>query len=101
MALRYQGRKLLRRLTKNQGPKTKIMIEIKKGIKMPKSRFQNKQRKYPWGEMEVGDCFDTGIRKNTGASYTTAGEKWALKHGRKMKFASRMVNGTIWIWRIK
>lgn len=71
-------------------------IKVMKGVPMPHSRGAGE--KYPWRDMEVGDCFDFPpvIKRNhAGTAATIAGKRT----GRK--FATRKLpDGTIRCWRV-
>lgn len=74
------------------------MIEIEKGIEMPNTK--GRKRKYPFGDMEVGDSFKypDGKAKN---SIVGGANAWAKRLGNNYRFAVRTIDGKFRLWRIK
>lgn len=71
------------------------MFEIEKFIPIPAGYCM--ARKYPFGEMEVGDSVLFSVDEMKRArSYS---HSFGLRHGRK--FTTRKVDGGMMIWRIK
>lgn len=70
-----------------------MKIEIKKGIPIPV-----KKEKYPFRDMEIGDCFEFPKEKYN--TINSACQFYAKKHN--VKFTVRNIDGNIiGVWRIK
>ena len=75
------------------------MVEIKRNLTVPLF-IKNKvrQTKYPWADLEVGDCFDipTGTKRdNVAASISAANTKYKPKKFRR----ENLPDGSFRIWR--
>lgn len=75
------------------------MTEIKKNIPMPPFiKKGERQLKYPWREIEVGDCFDMPAdQKNQTAAVGMANSAHSPKKFRRQK----LEDGTSRIWRVE
>lgn len=82
------------------------MFEVKKDVPLTPS---SRSLKYPFHEMEVGDCFD--VPRNMGRtlgkttvqnSVTSSSRGYAKRHNPDAKFATRTIDeNTIRCWRVK
>lgn len=73
-----------------------MTYEIKKGIPIPTSR----PAKYPFAELEIGDCFDCPIdRPRTRINVSMAAKGFAKRHG--VKFATRKIGDVVRCWRVE
>lgn len=72
------------------------MIEIEKGITMPER--QNKRKViYPFDNMNVGDSFFVG---NASHAKMTAAIQYRQRKAPSRKYAARMVDGGVRVWRV-
>lgn len=76
-----------------------MMIAIEKGVEMPEGRVRVK-RKYPYGEMEVGDSF---VVENDSPSRMVNVCGMNRKMGLKLKrrFTARKQEDGIRVWRVE
>lgn len=86
-----------------------MSITIERGIPMPHPAKQvGKKRRYPFGEMEVGDSFSVDL---AGESYDHGGDKaqqrimcaaaaWKRKNGRDFSTQIDRAAGVVRCWRI-
>ena len=75
------------------------MYEIKKNIPLRKTRI-----KFPFEEMEVGDCFDIPLNDVNGniIRSTVAGSvRCYRKFNPEFKIVTRTVDDVIRVWRVK
>lgn len=71
-----------------------MTYEIKKGIPIPKTTHKN--QKYPFWEMEVGDCVDLDIPVQRVSSVTRN------QREKGWKFTTQTLSGTLTrVWRIQ
>lgn len=71
------------------------MFEIEKGIPIPIHHRPGRTRKYPFGEMDIGDSFYVEAPQRR---ISEAASKYGKKHCEK--FATRTENGGCRCWRI-
>ena len=91
----------------NEGRKSKQRtFKVVKGKKMPRRRTTN--NKYPFIDMEVGDCFkvrkEVGICINVKANgVRTAGRMWSCRNNKRFKISVRKHSSEkyITVWRIR
>lgn len=71
-------------------------IVIKKGVAIPQLRHS--REKYPWAEMESGDCIDVPLEAGNSAASSARG--WLARHNRAgWTVVQRKTNsGTVTIW---
>lgn len=69
------------------------MIKIDKGVKLPPP--SDRQGKYPWDKMKVGDSFVVPYTPSIRACASYAG------HKRGWRFISRKNGNTVRVWRVK
>ena len=74
------------------------MEKVEKGIPIP----ERSNKKYPWGEMEVGDSFFIKCEYTRLKHQSIGGSKtnWKKRHNPNCKFTVRRVDGGIRAWRI-
>lgn len=70
-------------------------IKIDKGIPVPTSRW-GRARKYPFGDLEIGDSFFTDTKQETVGSSVAIYAKF-----NKKKLTTRSENGGTRVWRIE
>jgi hypothetical protein len=74
------------------------MIKIEKGVGMPVGTGRGRPKKYPFGEMEVGDSiFFPNEPKGSQSNPSMASKNFSA--GKDIKFVSRAENGGVRIWR--
>lgn len=77
------------------------MIIVEKNIPIPSRVWKHGTHgRYPYSEMKIGDSFL--YPKNVSHAAASSGAyQWARVNKKKWRFACRMVNGKIRIWRVK
>ena len=79
---------------------TNQKYSIDKNVEMPRPDRVT----YPWTNMEVGDSFlvkcDKINNRNISSTISNSGSSWGKIHGGK-KFATRIVEGGVRVWRTK
>ena len=74
-----------------------MTVQIDKDVPLSNDpRLGGSRKKWPWGEMEVGDSF---LMKGASIGSASRGA-FDAKHRYKRQFACRTVEGGIRIWRI-
>ncbi len=85
--------------------KTRTPVVIIKGMPIPeprKSADGGCVPRWPWLEMKVGDCFNTGLTLDRIPHITVLGRNYTIRAGKKnWRFVRRVVNGTVHVWRVK
>ena len=81
-------------------------FEIEKGVEMPK-QYYGKKRKYHFAEMEIGDSFlfSKEVDRRTQSRAYTACYMWKEHNSnpeyKKRKYATRVTEDGMRIWRVK
>jgi len=71
------------------------VVQVDKGIPMPKPYYGHSQPAYPWVSMDVGDSFVILARPRS--AYTMA-SKAGKEYG--FKFSVRKCDGVLRVWRV-
>ncbi|MBB4039134.1 hypothetical protein GGR34_000769 [Microvirga flocculans] len=71
-----------------------MTIKIEKGIPIPNA---HRERRYPWGDMEVGDSIF--IPNTTSERIAPTAHDYGRRH--KRKFSVRKVEGGVRVWRVE
>lgn len=67
---------------------------------LPKPR-RGREPKYPFAQMQVGDCFYVPVSEVKSASNLQAVARvWAKRNGKAWNFATRLAGTRIGIWRV-
>jgi hypothetical protein len=68
---------------------------------VPASR-SGRRAKYPFADMEVGDCFYVPASEAKSPNVlAAAARQWAKRNGKSWKFAARETAGMVGIWRVE
>lgn len=68
---------------------------------VPECRL-GRRPKYPFANMEVGDCFYVPARDIRSANVlASSARQWAHRNGKDWKFATRVVGDMVGIWRVR
>jgi hypothetical protein len=60
-----------------------------------------RRSKYPFAQMKVGDCFYVPVKDlKSKNALAAAARQWASRNSRDRKFATRVVDELVGIWRI-
>jgi len=82
---------------------TTTKIKVQKNIPITK-KLGGQPAKYPFGSMEVGDCFDAGTyeRKRMQSIYGSVYFYMGKKENKKKKFSCRKTaDNRMKVWRVK
>lgn len=81
-----------------------MTYKIVKNKKLPAhAKGTGRPVKYPFSEMEVGDAFEvtdaSGDRATRNVLLSCA-RAYVKRHAPSSKFATRIVDGRVWVWRV-
>jgi hypothetical protein len=75
-------------------------MQIEKGVPFPNRAPRVSKYRFPLGEMDVGDSFFVSVKDD---SFLNSARSLISKYGRvfKRKFATRMMDDGLRVWRIE
>jgi len=72
------------------------MFQIEKGVPLVMPRRTGRKPRYPWADMEVGDCFKVSDR--TAFAMRNTARNAAERHGHRYKISE--IDGVAHVWRV-
>ena len=63
---------------------------------------QGRRTKYPFPQMNVGDCFYVSLREVKSPNVlASSARQWAKRNNRNCRFVTRIVGDMVGIWRVE
>lgn len=80
-----------------------MTYQIVKNKPLP-STTRGPHAKYPFDKMKVGDAFQVSDKpgcNKTRNGISSSARHYVKRHDPKAAFATRIIDGSVWVWRVK